>query len=106
MLGLRVPKAPAERAEYLARLIEQYQQALHADIARYHLLRDKGLAALSPQDICISSSGDPLAALRVALRLKHAHISCDLSVLVKLSLELEDTQAALSKSASPQLALF
>lgn len=105
-VGRRVPKAPADRAEHLSRLIETYQGELQRDIARYNDLRARGLAALSDYDICISSGGDPLGALRCALRLKDAHVSYALSVLVKLSLELEDTQAALAAAAPPQLALF
>lgn len=34
-LGHRVPKAPADRAEYLALKIEQYEAELQRDIATY-----------------------------------------------------------------------
>lgn len=105
-LGQRVPKAPADRAEYLARKIEQYEAELQRDIAAYTRYREQGLAALSAYDVCISSGNNPLGALRTALRLKDAHISYDLSILVKLSLELEDVQTALAEAEPPQLALF
>ena len=45
-------------------------------------------------------------ALRTALRLKDAHISYDLSILVKLTLELEDVKTELTEAKPPQLALF
>lgn len=105
-LGQRVPKAPADRAEYLARKIEQYEAALQRDIATYTRYREKGLLALSAYDVCISSGNNPLGALRMALGLKDAHISYDLSVLVKLSLELEDIKTELAEAAPPQLPLF
>ncbi|WP_459203492.1 hypothetical protein ACQVRV_00105 (plasmid) [Ralstonia pseudosolanacearum] len=97
----RVPKAPAARAEYLAKLIEENQDELQDDIARYNELRERGLAALTPYDICISSGNDPLGALRCALDLKDAHISYQLSILVRLALELEDTRAELARVAKP-----
>lgn len=49
---------------------------------------------------------NPLGALRTALRLKDAHISYDLSILVKLTLELEDVKTELAEAEPPQLALF
>lgn len=105
-LGQRVPKVPTDRAEYLARKIEQYEAELQRDIATYTRYREQGLAALSAYDVCISSGNNPLGALRTALRLKDAHISYDLSILVKLSLELEDVKTELAKAEPPQLALF
>lgn len=105
-LGQCVPKAPADRAEYLARKIGQYEAELQRDIATYTHYRETGLAALSPYDVCISSGNNPLGALRTALRLKNAHISYDLSILVKLSLALEDVKTELAEAEPPQLALF
>ena len=105
-LGQRVPKAPADRAEYLARKIEQYEAELQRDIATYTRYREQGLAALSAYDVCISSGNNPLGALRTALRLKHAHISYDLSILVKLSLELEDVKTELAESEPPATGPF
>lgn len=105
-LGQRVPKAPADRAAYLARMIERYQAELQRDIATYNRYRENGLAALSAYDVCISSGRNPLGALRTALRLKDAHISYALSMLVKLSLELEDVKTELAEAEPPQLALF
>lgn len=105
-LGHRVPKAPADRAEYLALKIEQYEAELQRDIATYTRYREQGLAALSAYYVCISSGNNPLGALRTALRLKDAHISYDLSILVKLTLELEDVKTELAEAEPPQLALF
>lgn len=105
-LGQRVPTAPADRAEYLARQIEQYEAALQRDIATYTRYREQGLAALSAYDVCISGGKNPLGALRAALRQKDAHISYDLSILVKLTLALEDVKTELAEAEPPQLALF
>jgi hypothetical protein len=105
-LGQRTPKAPADRAEYLARKIGQYEVELKRDIVTYARYREQGLAALSAYDVCISSGKDPLGALRTALRLKGAHISYDLSILVKLALELEDVKTELAEAEPPQMALF
>lgn len=98
-LGQRVPKAPAARVKYLAQRIEHMQGALQEDITRYNELRAKAIAALSAYDVCISSGCDPVGALRTALRLKDAHISYDLSLLVKLALDLEDAQAELAATS-------
>lgn len=105
-LGERVPKAPAAREAYLLGQIDRYQKSHLAGVSHYNKLRAQGLAALSPYDLCISSGNDPLGALRCALRLKDAHISYDLSILVKLSLELEDVRTELADAEPPQLALF
>jgi len=105
-LGRRMPKAPADRADYLTRQIEQHQTELQGHISTYTRYREKGLTALSAYDVCISSGNDPLGALRCALRLKDAHISYCLSILVKLSLELEDVQARLVEVDRSQMALF
>lgn len=105
-LAQRVPKVSADRAEYLTRKIEQYETELQRDVAEYARLRENGLAALSVYDLCISSGNDPLSALRTALRLKDAHISYDLSILLKLSLDLDEVQIDLTKAESPQLSLF
>ncbi len=105
-LAQRVPKASADRAEYLARKIDQYEVELQRDIAVYSRLRKDGLSALSAYDVCISSGNDPLGALRVALRLKGAHISYGLSILLKLSHELSDLKIELAAAESPQLSLF
>lgn len=104
--GRRVPKDAAERAQYLAQRIESQQAELQGNISSYNRLREAGLAALSGYDICISSGGNPLAALRTALQLKKNHISYDLSILVRLTLELEDTQTELANATPPQQALF
>lgn len=91
----------------VAAVIAEFPEAeLQRDIATYTRYREQGLAALSAYDVCISSGNNPLGALRTALRLKDAHISYDLSILVKLTLELEDVKTELAEAEPPQLALF
>ncbi|HHV7523686.1 TPA: hypothetical protein ACUNF5_005211 [Burkholderia orbicola] len=104
-----LPKDAVKRAEFLTAELSAETSMLDANIARYNLLRDSGLAALSAYDICISSGGDPLGALRMALRLKFAHISYNLALMVKLKLWLDEAREASRKSeseASAQLGLF
>ncbi|MCW3640620.1 hypothetical protein KXR69_25010 [Ralstonia holmesii] len=105
-LTKKAPRDLAARESFLLAKVASYEASRLASIARYNDLRDRGLAALSPYDICISSSRDPLGALRCALRLKDAHISYDLSILVRLHLELDEVRALRAGSMSPQLALF
>ena len=105
-LTKKAPRDLAAREAFLLAKVASYEASRLASIARYNDLRDRGLAALSPYDICISSGNDPLGALRCALRLKDAHISYDLSILVCLHLELDEVRALRVGSMSPQLALF
>ncbi|KVV25081.1 hypothetical protein WK78_03025 [Burkholderia cepacia] len=104
-----LPKDAAKRAEFLAAELEAERALLDANRASYSLLRDSGLGALSTYDICISSGGDPLGALRMALRLKFAHVTYNLALMVKLKLLLDDAREVQRKSeaeASAQLGLF
>ena len=102
----RVPKAPAARMEYLADRVEQFKKSHLNAVARYERYRAQGLAALSPYDVCISSGDDPVGALRCALRLTNAHVSYDLTILVRLSSELDALRAEQVAAEPPQLALF
>ncbi len=105
-LGKRLPKDAAKRAEYLAEKIQDWKETLGRDVEAYKRYRVEGLRALCAYDVCIASGNNPLAALGMALRLKHAHISYALSALMKLQLELKDAQKQLSDAQTQQLALF
>jgi hypothetical protein len=102
----KAPRDLAAREVFISAKIDSYEKSRLNDIRQYNHLRDHGLAALSPYDVCISSGGRPLDALRCALLLKTAHISYNLSVLIRLHLELEEVRALRAGSLSPQLALF
>lgn len=105
-LTAKAPRDLPAREAFLLAKVANYEKSRLDSITRYNDLRDRGLSALSPYDICISSSRDPVGALRCALRLKDAHISYDLSLLVRLHLELDEVRALRAGSMSPQLALF
>lgn len=100
------PKIAAKRRAYLAAKFAEHRAALEVEIGRYSHLRDTGLPALTDYDVCISSGGDPLRALRTALGLLSAHISWHLSLMMSLSIALEDADAATDTPRSPQLDLF
>lgn len=104
--GARVPKAPAARMAYLTERVEQHKKSHLVAIGRYDSLRELGLAALSPYDVCISSGDNPVSALRCALRLTNAHVSYDLTILIQLSDELESLRCEVVAAEPPQLALF
>lgn len=92
-----LPKALPARRDYLASAIVTYKKELESDIKTYDAYREKGPALLLPHEIVW---GNPLDGLRCALQLKHNHITYALSMLILLTLELEDVQAALA-SAKP-----
>lgn len=101
-----MPKDLKERAAYLRSQISSNQKELQGDITRYSEFREHGPAVLSTYDVGIAYGGDVVGALRGSLMLKAAHISCHLSLLVKLALELEEVETEIVKAAPPQLALF
>lgn len=100
-----VPQDLDKRLERLTLLRTDAASELERNLARYADLRANGLAALSDYDILIASQGDALYALRMALQLKVAHISWDLSTLDCIESEMNNATQALER-ARPQLALF
>lgn len=98
------PKDLEMRAHYLREQIASRRPAAEDHIARYNALRARGLAALCSYEIVISSSRNPLGALRMALDLKAAHITYESTMLRNLHIEL--AQALKDQGLAPQLALF
>lgn len=99
-----LPQDLEQRCVSLREEIERCRLTLEKDIERYNDLRRRGLAAVSQYDIVCSSGGDPLNALRTALRLKNAHISYAMTMGHGLQLELANTLKEIGEA--PQLALF
>ncbi len=92
-----IPKALPARLNYLTNAIQNQQKELERAIRTYSAYREQGPALLLPHEIVW---GDPLRAYRCALDLTHNHITYALSMLILLTLELEDTQAALASAGT------
>ena len=98
--SLRAPPKDQERRQgYLVGKIEEYRLDNERNVAQYTNYRDNGLKALSSYDICISSGGNALGALKMALSLKTAHISYNLTMMLNLQLELAALNAELERHA-------
>ena len=98
--SLKAPPKDRERRQgYLVGKIEEYRLDNERDVTQYTKYRDNGLNALSEYDVCISSGDNPLGALKMALSLKTAHISYNLTMMLNLQLELAALNAELDQHA-------
>lgn len=95
------PKELGKRAQCLREQIEKWCHDLSRSVERYNEVRANGLAALPAYDIELCGA---LPAYRSALEVKSAQITCSLTMLRSLRIELGETPRELGEP--PQLTLF
>lgn len=102
----KLPKDLEKREAYLIQKLDGALREETQTVARHDRIRSLGLAEITDYDICISSGGNPVQALRTALYLTANHVTYAKSFVMRFTLLLDEVRSDIEMSRPPQLDLF